>query len=101
MTPTHSAFAMITKKWRKKNQEHLEHELGCTALCCAHSGQCAVVSHLNCGADEAARLRDLGVREGAIVTVVRDGDPLMIGIDDARFGIGRSAATKIFCRVVE
>ncbi len=92
---------MFIKKWRKRRIEHHEHEAGCTALCCARTGQCALISHLSCEAAEAARLRDLGVREGAVVTVVRDGDPLVIGVEDARFGIGRSAATKIFCQVVE
>jgi Fe2+ transport system protein FeoA len=92
---------MFLKKWRLKQKDHHDHESHCSALCCARSGQCAVVSHINCEANEAARLRDLGVREGAIVTVVRDGDPLVIGVEDARFGIGRSAAMNIFCQVVE
>lgn len=92
---------MFIKKWRLKQKEHHAHEAHCSALCCARAGQCAVVSHINCEASEAARLRDLGVREGAIVTVVRDGDPLVIGVEDARFGIGRSAAMNIFCQVVE
>jgi Fe2+ transport system protein FeoA len=51
--------------------------------------------------DEAAQLRDLGVREGAELTVLREGDPLLIGADGARFGIGRSAAMHVFCRIVE
>lgn len=92
---------MFIKKWREKRAQHHEHETHCAALCCARSGQCAVISHINCCAAEAARLRDLGLREGAIVTVVRDGDPLVIGIDDARFGIGRSAAMNILCQVVD
>jgi Fe2+ transport system protein FeoA len=50
-------------------------------------------------ANEAERLRDLGLREGATVTVLRDGDPLMVRVDDARFGIGRAAAEKILCHI--
>lgn len=83
------------------HDEHHEHELGCTALCCACSGQCAIISRLIGCEKEAARLRDLGLREGAVVTVVRDGDPLVVGVEDARFGIGRSAAMNILCQVVE
>jgi Fe2+ transport system protein FeoA len=51
--------------------------------------------------EEAACLRDLGVREGATVTVLRDGDPLLVRVDGARFGIGRSAAMKVYCQPVE
>lgn len=95
------AFASIMNKLRDKHDDHHDHELDCTALCCAHSGQCAVVQYLVGDDDESSRLRDLGVREGAIVTVVRDGDPLLIRIDDARFGIGRNAAMNVLCQVVE
>jgi Fe2+ transport system protein FeoA len=80
---------------------HHEHELNCTALCCACSGQCAIVARLVGCEKEAARLRDLGLREGAVVTVLRDGDPLVVGVEDARFGIGRSAAMNILCQIVE
>lgn len=78
---------------------HSLHELHCTALCCAKSGQRAHVLQLAGDAHEAERLRDLGLREGATVTVLRDGDPLMVRIDDARFGIGRMAAEKILCEI--
>jgi Fe2+ transport system protein FeoA len=51
-----------------------------------------------CGCEhEAAKLRDLGVREGATVTVLRDGDPLLVRVDNARFGIGRVAAQNVLC----
>jgi Fe2+ transport system protein FeoA len=83
------------------HEEHHAHELDCTALCCACSGQCAIVARLTGCEKEAARLRDLGLREGAVVTVVRDGDPLVVGVDDARFGIGRSAAMNILCQIVD
>lgn len=95
------AFNSILNKLREKQDEHHEHELDCTALCCAKDGQCAVVSYLVGDENEAERLRDLGVREGAIVTVLRDGDPLVVKIDEARFGIGRSAAMNVLCQIVE
>lgn len=86
------------RKPSRPAEVHHDHEhLSCTALCCAHAGQSASVVELVGDAGEAARLRDLGVREGALVTVIRDGDPLMVKVDDARFGIGRSAAMNVLC----
>lgn len=35
------------------------------------------------------------VREGAVVTALQHGNPLIIKIDEARFGIGRSAALNV------
>ena len=101
MTLERFALTSLWNRSRQKQDEHHAHELDCTALCCAHSGQCAIVSHLVGDEAEAARLRDLGLREGAVVTVLRDGDPLVVGVDDARFGIGRSAAMNILCQIVE
>lgn len=95
------AFNSLLSKLRDQHDDHHEHELDCTALCCAKSGQCAVVAHLVGEENEAERLRDLGVREGAIVTVLRDADPLIIKVDEARIGIGRSAAMSILCQIVE
>ena len=85
---------------RRKRKEHDLHEEHCTALCCARSGQSVDVVQLVGDATEAARLRDLGVREGAMVTVLRDGDPLLICVQDARFGIGRAAATNVLCKLI-
>ncbi len=100
-SPLASLASKFCMRRAAERHEHHEHELDCTALCCACSGQCAIVSRLVGCEIEAARLRDLGLREGAVVTVVRDGDPLVIGVEDARFGIGRSAAMNILCRIVE
>lgn len=87
--------------FRKKKDDHAAHEQDCTALCCAKSGQSACVTQLIGDAHEAARLRDLGLREGARVTVLRDGDPLMVKIESARFGIGRAAAMNVLCDLDE
>jgi len=80
---------------------HEEHEAGCTALCCGKRGQQMSVYKLTNDAAEADSLRDLGVREGTRVTVLRDGNPLMIAVDGARFGIGRAAAMKVLCHIIE
>ena len=97
----HCVLSSWKSKFRRSQDDHHDHELNCTALCCAKSGQCAVVAHLIGDADEAAKLRDLGVREGAVVTVLQDGNPLVVKIDEARFGIGRSAALNVLCQIVE
>ena len=80
-----------------QRHSHAQHELHCDSLCCAHAGQSAVVLGFGGCEAEAARLRDLGVREGATVTVLRDGETLLVAVDDARFGIGRAAAQNVLC----
>ena len=91
---------MFFRSRRVAQKAHHDHEIGCTSLCCAKSGQKLCVTQL-CGGDiECAKLRELGVREGADVTVLRHGNPILISIDDARFGIGQKAATNILCNVV-
>ena len=82
-----------------RRADHHDHETHCAALCCAKSGQSACVLSF-CGDEcEAAKLRDLGVREGATVTVLRNSDPLLVRVDDARFGIGRAAAMNVLCEL--
>ncbi len=84
-----------------KADAHHQHEIGCTSLCCAKNGQNLCVTKLCGGAGECAKLRELGVREGAHVTVLQHGAPMLIRIDGARFGIGHSAAQNVLCAVVE
>ncbi len=91
---------MIFRSRRAKIAAHHEHEIGCTSLCCAKSGQNLCVTRLCGGANECAKLRELGVREGALVTVLQHGTPILIRIDGARFGIGQSAAENVLCDVV-
>ena len=93
-------ISRLATKFKKKRNEHAEHEAHCMSLCCARSGQSVCVLSLVGACDEAARLRDLGLREGATVTVLRHGDPLMVRVDDARFGIGRTAAENVLCGLV-
>jgi len=82
---------------RRRQHQHAAHAADCTALCCAKNGQTLCVRHLVGEDKECACLRDIGVREGAIVTVLRHGDPLLVRIGDARFGIGHAAAECILC----
>jgi Fe2+ transport system protein FeoA len=92
------------RKAKNKSQKQLEHELHeahCSALCCARSGQSARVLSFARECSEAARLREMGICEGATVTVLRDGDPLVVRVDDARFGIGREAAMSVLCHLID
>lgn len=87
-------------KRRQASHHHEEHEAHCTALCCAKSGDCACITALVANHDEAERLRDMGIHEGVTVTVLRDGDPLIVRVGECRLGIGRSAAMKVLCEVI-
>ena len=81
--------------------EHHEHLMGCSSLCCTPSGEKARVFCFMGDPQCAARLRDLGVVEGAEVSVLRNGDPLLVRVGDARFGIGRSAAMNVLCHATD
>ena len=85
---------------RARQSAHHEHELHCTSLCCAKSGQQLCVTRLCGGENECAKLRELGVREGANVTVLRHGSPVLIRVEGARFGIGQGAASNVLCDIV-
>lgn len=93
-----------TRRALQKAVAHHEHEIGCTSLCCAKNGQKLCVTRL-CGlAGESAKLRELGIREGAHLTVLQSSTPgktpMLIRIDGARFGIGQSAAENVLCDIV-
>ena len=82
---------------RQRQRLHRAHELQCTSLCCGKRGDAMQITALVGSEHDAERLRDLGVREGAKVTILRDGDPLMIKVDNARFGLSRAAAINVHC----
>lgn len=96
-----SLLRCVTQKLKRSKDAHHEHELNCASLCCAKSGQSARVLRVEGCENQAARLRDLGLIEGATVTVVRDGDPLLVRVCDARVGIGRSAAMDVMCELMD
>lgn len=74
-----------------------EHKTSCTSLCCARLGARVCVLEI-CGPElEASKLRDLGVREGAVVSLLSHGDPILVRVDGARIGIGESAAQNVLC----
>ncbi len=80
-----------------KKHAHDEHEMSCTSLCCARPGARVCVLEI-CGPElEACKLRDLGVREGAVVSLMSHGDPILVRVDGARIGIGEAAAQNVLC----
>jgi len=83
-----------------QEHQHENHEAHCTALCCAKSGACACITELLADHDEAERLRDMGIYEGVTVTVLRDGDPLIVRVGECRLGLGRAAAMKVMCELL-
>ena len=88
---------------RAERETHDKHEIDCSSLCCARHGQCARILAFadDCTHCDATRLRELGLREGATVRVLRDGDPLMVCVENARFGIARSVAMRVYCDLLD
>ena len=84
----------------KREAAHEIHRANCTSLCCARSGSRVCVMQIEGCESEAAKLRDLGIREGAVVHVVRHGNPTLVRVEDARFGIGEGAAQCVLCEYV-
>ena len=94
---------MITwnKRAARRDEEHHAHEINCTSLCCARRGQSVCIKSF-CGDEaETCRLREMGLREGCKVTVLRHGDPFIVRINDSRLGLGRAAATNVLCELLE
>ena len=80
-----------------QRRAHDDHKLTCTSLCCARPGVRVCVTEI-CGCEhEAAKLRDLGVREGAVVSLMAHGDPILVRVDGARIGISECAAENVLC----
>ncbi len=87
---------LFTMRAAKKAAHH-DHKTRCTSLCCARPGARVCVTEI-CGCEvEACKLRDLGVREGAVVSLLTHGDPILVRVDGARIGIGELAAQNVLC----
>lgn len=97
---------LLRSSWRKVRSHHHSHadhshadhsHAGCHALCCARSGDCVRICGFAEACHHAARLREMGLREGVRLQVLRDGDPLIVRVDDTRLAVGRDAAEQISC----
>jgi len=61
----------------------------------------AVVTSFDALNGEAARLRDLGIREGSRIRIVLSSpNQLIIGVDQARVGLPRKVANLVMVRLV-
>ena len=76
---------------------HHDHQTSCTSLCCARPGARVCVLEVGGVEVEACKLRDLGIREGAIVSLLSHGNPILVRVDGARIGIAESAAQNVMC----
>lgn len=92
---------LIRRQPRRQANAHALHRQSCTSLCCARSGARVCVLEITGCETEACKLRDLGLREGALVTVVRHGDPILVRVDESRVGIGEVAAQNVLCEYVQ
>lgn len=72
-----------------------EHRAGCSALCCASRGDCVLVRFLLGSASETARLREMGLCEGARVHVLRHGVPIVVRVADSRLGLAHAVAERV------
>lgn len=87
--------------WKKKAKaghavpELDEHRASCSALCCASRGDCVLVRFLLGSAPEAARLREMGLCEGARVQVLRHGNPIVVRVADSRLGLAHAVAERV------
>jgi len=80
-----------------KKSAHDDHKTSCTSLCCARPGARVCVLEIGGSELEACKLRDLGVREGAVVSLLSHGDPILVRVDGARIGLAESAAQNVLC----
>ncbi len=72
-----------------------EHRANCSALCCANRGDCVLVRFLLGNASEAARLREMGLCEGARLQVLRHGNPIVVRVADTRLGLAHAVAERV------
>ena len=72
-----------------------EHRAGCSALCCTATGDCVLVRFLLGPASETARLREMGLCEGARVQVLRHGIPIVVRVADSRLGLAHAVAERV------
>jgi|DEB0MinimDraft_6_1074348.scaffolds.fasta_scaffold543970_1 Fe2+ transport system protein FeoA len=60
------------------------------------SGVCVRLSFLSLLPAEAARLRDLGMREGSPIHILRNQDSLICSVDASRVVLRREVAQQVF-----
>ena len=59
-------------------------------------GSTIILAFMGLDPENAQRMRDLGLREGACVVILQNADNLIVGIADSRIGLRREIAMQIF-----
>ncbi len=64
-------------------------------LTCFAHGERACIQHLGLEAEEAERLRDMGLREGTCVCVMMNTDKCILGVTESRIALQREVAMRL------
>lgn len=88
---------MLRQLLRKRSEKKVEAAPRCGAcpLAACATGCRAAVLHMECAGDEASRLRNLGLFEGACVTVVDSQNGMLLDVKGARLALGAALASAI------
>lgn len=62
------------------------------------AGQSAVVESVMGASDAAHRLREIGLRDGATVQMIRPGNPCLIRLDGLKLGLRSDALASVLVR---
>jgi Fe2+ transport system protein FeoA len=88
----------MLKRWlSRKSQDEGGAAVRCAAcpLAACGRGSRAAILRMDCEGSEACRLRDLGIHEGACVTVLHAEDGLLLEVRGARLALGAALAAAI------
>jgi Fe2+ transport system protein FeoA len=80
--------------WRRANGKAQQHCTACPLTACARGCRAAVI-RMECGGEEARRLRHLGLYEGSCVTVVDRQDGYLLEVCGSRLAVGARLASAI------
>ena len=86
------------KRWLgRRSQDEVSARAGCAAcpLAACGRGSRAAILRMDCDGSEACRLREMGVHEGACVTVLHAEDGLLLEVRGARLALGAALAAAI------
>lgn len=88
---------MLQRVLRRFRKPEVTSDARCAACPLAHCrrGSRAAVLRMDCDGGEACRLRNLGLYEGACVTVLDSQDGLLLEVRGARLAVGAALAAAI------
>ena len=62
------------------------------------AGQTAVIESVMGASDDAHRLREIGLRDGATVQMIRQGNPCLVRLDGQKLGLRSDALASVLVR---